>query len=71
MLSLAPPQARPAYGQPVPSYRPTVIVTNPILGLINSIGYKISNTAEFLAGIMTRTVQVIKGFNLRVTSNYV
>lgn len=33
---------------------------HPLIGLINSIGYKISNTADFFAGMLRGTIQVIK-----------
>lgn len=33
---------------------------HPLIGLINSIGFKISNTADFFAGMLRGTIQVIK-----------
>lgn len=33
---------------------------HPLIGLINSIGFKLSNTADFFAGMLRGTIQVIK-----------
>lgn len=65
IIDILPKQARPTYTYVSPPYK-TVSVSSPLLGFINTIGYKLSNTAEFLAGLMTKTVQVIKGFNARL-----
>lgn len=33
---------------------------NPFAGLINTIGFKITTTADFIAGMLRGTIQVIK-----------
>lgn len=38
-------------------YRPS---SNPLVGLINTIGFKITNTADFIAGMLRGTIQVIE-----------
>ena len=41
---------------PVQQYRPA----SPLVGLINTLGYKLTNTAEFFAGMLRGTMQVIE-----------
>lgn len=42
---------------------------HPLVGLINSIGFKISNTADFFAGMLRGTIQVIKAQKRKQNSN--
>lgn len=42
---------------------------HPLIGLINSIGFKISNTADFFAGMLRGTIQVIKAHQRKQTQN--
>jgi len=44
----------PATAQPDVVYIQT---QHPLIGLINSIGFKISNTADFFAGMLRGTIQ--------------
>lgn len=40
---------------------------NPLIGLINTIGFKISNTADFFQQMLRGTIQVIKAYNRKQT----
>lgn len=46
-----------------PAYQPPPNGQGPIANLIHRLGYKISNTADFLAEMLRGTVKVISSFN--------
>lgn len=43
---------------------------HPLIGLINTIGFKISNTADFFAGMLRGTIQVIKAKKRKLSLSF-